>query len=85
MFLFRHGDDGKLVVVAEKGIYRNAKIDMENRGFIYQGAFNASWGAFTKEFTQLSTGKEYDKFIKAQKPTEAYRGKPLRSGISVPF
>jgi len=80
--LFRHKEHGELVVVGEKSIYYSGvKRNMSERGFEYLGAFNASWGAFTKEFVQISNTQEFSEFIKRRPITMECEVKALRSKI----
>ncbi len=81
MMLFRHKKHGELVVVGEKNIYYSVKRSMRDRGFDYLGAFNSSWGAFTKEFVQISNTQEFSEFIKRRPITMECEVKALRSKI----
>ena len=82
MYLFTHEDTEDLVVIGEKNIHRFVKRDMKERGFKYRGAFNASWGAFTEEFTQIENHVQYDKFIQTKPITLAYRVRKLESIVT---
>ncbi len=81
MMLFRHKEHGELVVVGEKSVYHAVKRSMSERGFEYLGAFNASWGAFTAEFVQISSTQQFSEFIKKRPITMECEVRALRSKL----